>query len=229
MKYLKTFERFEEKNTNLYRIIVKDLSKRNTPPTYGIITSLKTRSSKSLSELKHEFENSEYYLKLTKNQLTDKFSVVVTPIFDPIKDTVNIEELREDVNGLRDYNDKHPISFKTQNIPPADRKDLDQMNKEVDFQQIQTEMQKILLPYLKSHEPNAEQNDAVQASDKFLNGNSIGPDKKKEIKNIVDSCKGNYSEAAKAIINRFKKEIVNNYYRKDNNPVEQGSSEMSRE
>jgi hypothetical protein len=135
-------------------------------------------------------------------------------------------DVNEDVNGLRDYSDKFPMNFKTQNISPSDRRDPDIQKKEVDFQQIQTEMQKILLPYLKEHEPNADQNDAVQASDRFCK--QIG-EKGQKIKDIVDSCKGNYVEAAKEIINQFKKEIINNYYRSDSNPVEQGGSDMSRE
>lgn len=136
------------------------------------------------------------------------------------------DHLNEDVNGLRDYSDKFPMNFKTQSIPPSDKKDVDQMTKEVDFQQIQTEMQKILLPYLQQHEPNADQNDAVQASDRFCK--QIG-EKGQRIKDIVDSCKGNYVDAAKEIIKQFKKEIINNYYRSDPNSTEQGGSEMSRE
>ena len=134
--------------------------------------------------------------------------------------------INEDTQGLRDYQDKYPMSFKTQAIPPADRKDVDTMAKEVDFQRIQTEMQEILLQYLKKSNPNAEQNDAVLASDRFCK--QLG-EKGQVIKDIVDSSKGDYKKAAQKIIEKFKKEIVNNYYRKDDNPVQQGGSEMSRE
>lgn len=134
--------------------------------------------------------------------------------------------INEDTQGLRDYSDKYPMSFKTQAIPPADRKDVDTMAKEVDFQRIQTEMQEILLQYLKKSNPNAEQNDAVLASDRFCK--QLG-EKGQVIKDIVDSCKGDYKKAAQKIIEKFKKEIVNNFYRKDDNPVQQGGSEMSRE
>jgi hypothetical protein len=136
------------------------------------------------------------------------------------------DHLNEDVNGLRDYSDKYPMSFKTQSIPPSDRKDVDQMAKEVDFQKIQNEMQKILLPYLQQHEPNADQNDAIQASDRFCK--QIG-EKGQRIKDIIDSCKGDYVKGAEEIIKQFKKEIINNYYRSDPNSTEQGGSEMSRE
>jgi len=134
--------------------------------------------------------------------------------------------LNEDVNGLRNYSDNYPMNFKTQSIPPSDKKDVDTMQKEVDFQRIQTEIQNILLPHLKKHEPNADQNDAIQASDRFCK--QIG-EKGQKIKDIVNSCNGDYVSAANEIIKQFKKEIINNYYRKDSNSVEQGGTNMSRE
>jgi hypothetical protein len=136
--------------------------------------------------------------------------------------------LNEDTQGLRDYQDKYPISQKTVAVPPTDRQDADTQNKNVIFQKIQTEMQKILLGYLKKQNPNADQNDAIKASDRFC---SQVDQKGQKIKDIISECEKNqdYTAAAKKIIETFKKEIVNNYYRKDDNPTEKGGSEMSRE
>ena len=44
-------------------------------------------------------------------------------------------------------------------------------------------------------------------------------DKKRRIKDIVDSNKLSDNEKAKKIINQGKKEVTNNYYRSDNGDV----------
>jgi hypothetical protein len=127
--------------------------------------------------------------------------------------------------GNISYAPDFPGAFSNVTIPSAnDRTDMNSKAKDVDFQRIQTEMQEILLPYLQKHEPNADQNDAIQASDRFCS--QIG-EKGQKIKDIVTSCAGNYKSAAKEIIKQFRNEIIANYYRKDTNPSEQG--EMSRE
>lgn len=123
------------------------------------------------------------------------------------------------------YAPDFPGAFSNVTIPSAtDRTDRNSKAKDIDFQRIQTEMQKILLPHLQKYEPNAEQSDAVQASDRFCS--QIG-EKGQKIKDIVTSCAGDYKSAAKEIIKQFRNEIITNYYRKDTNPTEKG--EMSTE
>ena len=145
--------------------------------------------------------------------------------------------VNEDTQGLRDYSDPTSVNFlQMKSIPPSDKQNPDDVRNNADFQKIQTEIQKLLLEpmrkYAQEHkQPLPEQSDAVQASDRFC---SQIEEKGQEIMNIVKDCKGEYVKAAKQIIERFKKEIINNFYSQDSGSVQQGSSQpgsadMSRE
>jgi len=145
--------------------------------------------------------------------------------------------VNEDTQGLRDYSDPTSVNFlQMKSIPPSDKTNPDDIKNNSDFQKIQTEMQKLLLQpmieYAKEHkQPIPDNNDAVQASDRFC---TQIEEKSQDIMNIVKDCKGNYVKAAKQIIERFKKEIINNFYSQDSNPIQQGNSQqgsadMSRE
>lgn len=124
------------------------------------------------------------------------------------------------VNELADYtNDRYPIDMKTVDVSPVDRKDINDLDNDAKFQRIQGKMQKRLKKKLQQHNPNSEDQDVIQASDRFLDGNSIGPEKKKKIKNIVDDTRLTDDQKAKRIINQGKKEVTNNYYRSDNGDV----------
>lgn len=124
------------------------------------------------------------------------------------------------VNELADYtNDRYPIDMKTVDVSPVDRKDINDLDNDAKFQRIQGKMQNRLKKKLQQHNPNAENQDVIQASDRFLDGNSIGPEKKKKIKNIVDDTRLTDDQKAKRIINQGKKEVTNNYYRSDNGDV----------
>lgn len=93
MKNIKTFEQFQERETKLYRIIIRD-TMDTSGANHGVITSLKTRSTKSENEVKKEMEESKFYLDLIKGKHKGRYRVVVEEIFDPISDTVNIKDIR---------------------------------------------------------------------------------------------------------------------------------------
>ena len=116
--------------------------------------------------------------------------------------------------------DKYPIDMKQVDVSPVDRKDITDLTKDAGFQNIQSEMQKRLKRKLKKHNPNVDDKDAEQASDRFIDGNSIGPEKKQRIKQIVDNPKLDDKQKAKKIIKQGKKEVINNYYRSDKGDVE---------
>ena len=120
-----------------------------------------------------------------------------------------------------DYtNDRYPIDMKSVDVSPVDRKDINDLTKDAEFQRIQGVMQHKLKKKLQKHNPNVDDNDVEQASDRFLDGDSIGGEKKKKIKKIVDNPKLSDGQKAKRIINQGKKEVTNNYYRSDGGDVE---------
>ena len=120
-----------------------------------------------------------------------------------------------------DYtNDRYPIDMKSVDVSPVDRKDINDLTKDAEFQRIQGVMQNKLKKKLQKHNPNVDDTDVEQASDRFLDGNSIGGEKKKKIKKIVDNPKLSDDQKAEKIIDRGKKEVTNNYYRSDGGDVE---------
>jgi len=127
-----------------------------------------------------------------------------------------------------DYtNNDRSIITKSIDVSQVDRKDINDLKKDIQFQNIQGKMQSQIQKDIQKKNPDKEINtsDAEQISDYHLAGNSIGNKKKVKIKEIVDDPKLSDNQKAKKIIDRGKKEIAVNYGKKEDNPTERG--EMS--
>jgi hypothetical protein len=136
----------------------------------------------------------------------------------------------EGSNANIDYSAEYPLSFKNVGIPPSDRQDIDSLNREKNFQDVQTEFQKQIFPVLQKISKNIDMNDAVKASDKFFK------ETKGEIRQIIDRNRGNIQQTVKELINKYGKTIQQNIFKpldQLNNPQKAKNQpekqEMSRE
>lgn len=80
--------------TSLYRIVVYDLKKRNSPPQYGVIVSMKTRSELDETGVKDDFLKSNGYKNIEKSNPNADLYVKVERDYNPVKDDVKINDIK---------------------------------------------------------------------------------------------------------------------------------------